>query len=86
MVVITQKRFDGQDGIPTHPKLLSQFSQEKDLEKIPHRFYFPKDVLRNLLTVKNTVLENQKAYIASGGGNKMTSVVIIIEGMSGGIE
>jgi len=83
MVVISQKRFEGQDGIPTNPKLLKVFRENKDLMQVPHRYYFPKDVLRNFVTVKKTVLKNREAYIRSGGGNKMTSVVAIIEGMSG---
>jgi hypothetical protein len=83
MVVITQKRMDGQDGRPTNPKLVKALIEKKDLMQIPHRYYFPKDVLRNFISIKNTVLKNREAYLASGGGNKMTSVVCIVEGMSG---
>ena len=83
MVVITQKRFEGQDGRPTHPKLVKALRECKDLKQIPHRYYFPKDVLKNFVTVKKTVLANRESYIRSGGGNKMTSVVCIIEGPSG---
>lgn len=83
MVVITQKRFKGQDGEPTNPILLKALREHQDLNQIPHKYYFPKDVLKNYISVKKTVLKNRDAYIKSGGGNKMTSVVCIIEGMSG---
>ncbi len=83
MVVITQKRFKGQDGEPTNPILLKALRGHQDLNQIPHRYYFPKNVLKNFISVKKTVLKNRDVYIKSGGGNKMTSVVCIIEGMSG---
>lgn len=83
MVVITQKRFKGQDGKPTHQKLLKALVEGTPLEEIPHQFFFPKEVLKNLITIKKTVLRYREEYIASGGGNKMTSVVCIVEGMSG---
>ena len=83
MVVIKQKRFKGQDGKPTNPVLVKALIECNDLMKIPHQYYFPKNVLKNFITVKKTVLKYRAAYIKSGGGNKMTSVVVIIEGMSG---
>jgi len=82
MVVITQRRFEGQDGKPTHPILKKKMSEGIELKDIPHRYYFPKDVLKNLLRVKKSVLRNKEAYIRSGGGNKMTSAVIIVAGKS----
>ncbi len=80
MVVITQKRFKGQDGRPTHPKLLGLLTKGTPLEKIPHQYFFPEVVLKNLINVKKTVLKNKEAYIRSGGGNKMTSSVMIVDG------
>jgi len=82
MVVVEQKRFKGQDGKPTHPKWIKLLNEGKDLSEIPHRYYFPENVLKNLIRVKRSVLKNKEQYIKSGGGNKMTSSVIIIAGKS----
>lgn len=82
MVVINVKRSKGQDGYPTNPKLIKAFKEHGDLSKIPHRFYFSDVVLKNLMTIKKAVLKNKAAYIKSGGGNKMTSAVIVIDGDS----
>ena len=75
MVVINVPRSQGQDGKPTDKKLIKAFSGQP-LEKIPHRYFFPTVILKNLLNIKRTVLKNKEAYIRSGGGNKMTSAVI----------
>lgn len=83
MVVITQKRFKGQDGRPTNLTLLKALNNGTLLEKIPHRYYFPKEVLKNFIKVKKMVLKNKAAYLKSKGGNKLTSAVIIIDGKSG---
>jgi len=82
MVVISQKRFPGQDGRPTHPKLVKALREHHDLTKIPHQYFFPESVLKNLIKVKRMVLKNKEAYLRSGGGNKMTSFVMIVEGKS----
>lgn len=82
MVVISIVRSKGQDGKPTNPNLIKALNEHKDLSKIPHRFFFPKNILKNLLIVKKAVLKNKETYIKSGGGNKMTSAVIIIDGKS----
>lgn len=82
MVVITQKRFEGQDGKPTNPKLLKLMNEGVELKDIPHQYFFPENVLKNLINVKKTVLKNKEAYIKSGGGNKMTSAVLIVDGYS----
>lgn len=83
MVVIKQKRLPGQDGRPTNPQLLKALRESKDLNLIPHQYYFPEVVLKNFIKVKKTVLKNKEAYIRSGGGNKMTSAVMIVDGKSG---
>ncbi len=82
MVVIKIKRSENQGGFPTNKKLIKAFNECKDLMKIPHQFYFPDVVLKNLIVVKKAVLKNKEAYIKSGGGNKMTSAVIVVDGKS----
>lgn len=82
MVVIKIKRVKGQDGRPTNPKLAKALNEHKDLSKIPHQFFLPEVILKNLIIVKKSVLKNKEAYIRSGGGNKMTSAVMVIDGKS----
>lgn len=81
MAVIEIKRYKGQDGKPTEPQLLSLLKDTK-LSEIPHRFFLPEVILKNLIRVKKAVLKNKEAYIKSHGGNKMTSSVIIFDGKS----
>lgn len=82
MVKITQKRFPGQDGKPTNNKLVKLLNQGTPLIEIPHSYFFPDIVLKNLITMKRAVLRNKEAYLRIGGGNKMTSAVIVIDGKS----
>jgi len=83
MVVITQKRVEGQDGRPTHPKLVKALLSGTPLKNISHRYYFPKEVLKNFINLKKMVIKNKAEYLKSGGGNKLTSAVIIVDGKSG---
>lgn len=82
MVVVTIKRHEGQDGKPTNPKLIKLLNETKDLRKVPHQFFFPETVLKNLIIMKKAVLKNIESYKKSGGGNKLTSAVIVVDGKS----
>lgn len=81
MVVLEIKRHKGQDGKPTDAELISKLSEVRLID-IPHKFFLPDVVLKNLIRVKKFVLKNKDEYIKSKGGNKMTSSVIIIDGKS----
>lgn len=82
MVVIKIDRSPEQDGVPTKPELIKALGESGDLMRIPHQFYFPIKVLKGLIKIKKAVLKNKAAYIKSGGGNKLTSAVLIVDGKS----